>query len=648
MNVTPDKISVVGHSAQYEYSVVADTVVKLSGRWYFKHDTERVVRIKDMSGNRRFYRINSPLLFYDPIDERYYLKSEAVVVDGVYLNPRSSNVVKTVDDKYARRNFCVEISPGRHVLKTDSTRLVMGPNGMLIAAAGTIPMAPVYQAKRNLGYLLAVPTKTAYKSTDYIVLDGVVYAKRDITEIMGSNGEISVYFYIDSANEPLLTESVLPNPGLDTMDVFRDFQDKTNPQLGRYVLVRAFVKDKDSYIIIPELNTAGFPGGVHVHINQRDYVLEAYKRFIEPRIISATPELVAQANKNFSDAGPDENLATHLVPVPEPFAGKQALFSVPGGVGLLLSTTRSRTDRVGGLHYSFGVELETSNGLLTQKLAAGFPGLRCVGDRSIGAGEYVTPPLFGSVGVRYLADLCGLLSKYTVVDDRCGLHIHVGFPLDTDMKFTRHTAVHAIKLGCLLEAELYQSLPLSRVPTLYHCHSILRWWDTDKDWRKYIGAYIFGPREKWVTSSNKPMKPFTFDGYLYGKEGMNAKINLGNWPEGRYKWLNIIPFMTSGGTHTLEFRIFSGTTSFDKIYHWLLTCMSFVHVVYNRPSMIRPGVTLTDVFDATFGKKRIDLVDSLNTFFQNRVAKFNRPIDYGYPVNHKGLDIDWDTLLYKK
>jgi hypothetical protein len=337
---------------------------------------------------------------------------------------------------------------------------------------------------------------------------------------------------------------------------------------------------------------------------------------------AATKQL--KAAMKYMDDGLDENQAKVVKKISQPWPGKHPIFN-PSKWEPIISKTSKLT---GGMKYTFGLEVETSQGLLPNALAESLPA-NIVGDRSIGAGEYVSPVLHGDEGIQYVKDMCEMLATHTLVDDRCGIHVHVG-GMDgikgvAEGDFDRHFAINAIKLGCQIEPELYLSCPESRKPTLKHCHSIMRWADIDdKNWREYLGAYVFGPEESWKT-------PWSFEAYRYGEEGMRRTNKVDTWCGGRYKWLNLVHVLTKSSFNTCELRIFPGSTNFEKIYNYILTSMAFVWFVENKANRIVKGdVTFEEMLTAPFTKTP-EIGEQLVSFYQARTKRFNRSLDSMYP-----------------
>jgi len=339
-----------------------------------------------------------------------------------------------------------------------------------------------------------------------------------------------------------------------------------------------------------------------------------YRNVIELARREETDKIRAAINKNFSDQGPDENQAPIINPKFQTWPGKHILYRNANNP--VISKTMKM---LGGMGYTFGVEFETSAGVLSQKEAEEVD-LLTVGDRSIGAAEYVSPVLHGDDGLAFVKRALDMLKDKTLVDDRCGLHIHIGGMKDTPRVtmplLNKEFAVRAIKLGTQIEEDLYRISPPNRKPELYHCHSIMRYKDIDhKNWEDYLGSYVFGPKESWDD-------PFDFGDYTYGEEGRRGTNSVGTWCGGRYKWLNLVHAVTKSSHKTCEFRIFAGTTNYEKVYAYILISMAFVWLVENRPALVETA-TLNTMIEAAYAKSPEQL-SFLKTFIAERTAKFGR------------------------
>lgn len=265
----------------------------------------------------------------------------------------------------------------------------------------------------------------------------------------------------------------------------------------------------------------------------------------------------------------------------------------------------------GGIGYTFGVELETSNGMLPRTIVSQL-GLDAVGDRSIGALEYVTEPLHGDLGLRKLMRQASVLGKYCTVDDRCGVHIHVGGAEGAETPvFNRLFSVRAIMLGCQIEKDLFGLLPDNRMSRtasngLSYCGSILDFSNTSiKNGRERLSSFVLGHPDGFRPEEFKEGAPVP-----------EFRDSLNRWVSTRYKWLNLVNCNTSndgrrngGGFRTIEFRAFNGTLNPIDLRAFLLISLSFVKFIETHPDRIDAGgVTLVSMVQSVLSGEPLNFI----------------------------------------
>lgn len=603
----PDNISIVGNGDKlFSYATVEDTVVKITGK-YYRRDSTEIIRLRNEEGKLRFYRKDSPHIILTDTGLYIHKKNAILTEDGIYFDPGSPNIIK-IDSKYYRTVYCCIIDNISYI-KTDprvasmygnSQRYLLKTNSILLSSA--FHKIGSYMPKGGN----VVQTKSGHWTIkDYCqeVIDG------DTAEL--------VYYH---QNEVDILKT-------GTLTALHEFQDKTNPQEDR-LIYKKYLKTEANKFVNSQL-LPGITEPIKIHIDRVPYFENIVSTLIMPRLQAKAAELKKSIDTNFSDLDDTENRAKVFKTVARPWPGKQSIY-MPQNYGHVIGKTFKTT---GGLQYSFGIEFETSQGLLTERCMEDVS-LFAVGDRSIGAAEYVTPPMMGDAGIEKLKLMCKVLNAHTLVDDRCGLHVHVGTLFSPTKEgdlpkavqspsFSQGYLMNIINLSSYIEEELFSSLPKNRTPTLYHCHSIRRFAGINKtNFSAYLGAFIFGPKEVWVDDKNNLLPLFNFEDYKLNRN-RNHNTNVGTWAEGRYKWLNLIHSFCNKQHKTTEFRIFSATTVFEKVYAYLMTSMALVYVADNKPSIIKVGVTLSQVFKAAY-PKHLQLQAFLNTFYEERKIKFNR------------------------
>jgi hypothetical protein len=347
---------------------------------------------------------------------------------------------------------------------------------------------------------------------------------------------------------------------------------------------------------------------------------ELEERYIEDRYLYLTgsiDEAKAHVAKNYSENGPDENQAEIIdVKYVRQRGGREILDFRDG----IIKSPSSK--RFGSIRYTFGVEVETTYGRIpNEELQANK--LAIVSDGSIRAGEYVTGALHGDLGFRNLQALMRLISTYCLVSNEGAGHVHIGGAL-----FNRRFSVLAIMAGCQVEEEMFMMQPPNKNPRTKYCSGISKdWgespvdgkrWSRDyshisfSNWREVLGEYVFGRS--------------------FGRD-MNSLHDVPRWNKYRHKWLNLINCNSVGRFDTIEFRIFGVTTSFDKMYCYVLISMAFVWFVENKQGRIlelnkefaetREGLKLEEMVTSAYSH-RSDISDMLITFINERKQKFNR------------------------
>lgn len=252
----------------------------------------------------------------------------------------------------------------------------------------------------------------------------------------------------------------------------------------------------------------------------------------------------------------------------------------------------------GGIGYTFGVELETSFGIVP-KLSLYEKQLEAVGDRSIGSLEYVTKPLHGNNGMNYIYDICTLISRYCAIDDRCGIHVHIGGKEGCETpSFTREFSILSIMLGTMIEKEMFSLLPSNRMDRMSasgvpYCGSILNFSSTNlNNGEKMLSHYVFGNDRGF-------------------NDDQNENTELHRWVSTRYKWLNLVNCNTrnsgrrgSGGFRTIEFRQYNASLNPTDLFVFILMSMSFVKFVENNKSdIVKGGVTLDYMLKNTLNEE---------------------------------------------
>ena len=322
--------------------------------------------------------------------------------------------------------------------------------------------------------------------------------------------------------------------------------------------------------------------------------------------------LVKSLNSNYEDRGHDENNAKMISGDYGREGGGIKLS--PNASTAIISPTYLRT---GGIRYTYGVEFETAAGTLTDADCSVL-NIERWGDRSIPAHEYVTPPISGDYGMRYISEICNVLANKTLVNNECALHVHVGGWKDPRIDspiFNRMVVSSALKLGAMIEDDMFSIVPSFRAG------------------RSHVGSNnsLAAYKKMGIENADKLLAGFLFgrgdNGVLEYQFGSsyNKKTSISRWDHSRYRWLNLMHCGTNSRMETLEIRIFPGTTSFPKVQNYILLSLAFLWAAENRQAAIwkEKITTLKELIKRAY-RKSPKIIRKLNNFIDERKTKFKR------------------------
>lgn len=307
-----------------------------------------------------------------------------------------------------------------------------------------------------------------------------------------------------------------------------------------------------------------------------------------------------------------------------------------------------------GLKYTFGVEIETINGIVNpvHYYNNGPLNMKCVRDGSLRwengqeyGGEYVTGVLKGDSGMKQLYNILKIIDKYCTVDSRCGVHVHIG-----SMYVSKFFNVLSYLLGEKLQDEMFLLSPLSRrhndtCGKLPKSNTLYRIDELGYDMGIEQAYYdLFQKISNGRKNDSKVNKSNMHPG---GRYTDRYSRNIAPQDLYRYKIINYVPcfFNMKGGerlsgqinngikSYTLEFRSHHGSTCFKDIKNWILICMAFVNYAENHQGDIiyKEKITLSDIINAAYGNKKINncsLADMLNEHVLKLKEKFCKVDDF--------------------
>jgi len=238
-------------------------------------------------------------------------------------------------------------------------------------------------------------------------------------------------------------------------------------------------------------------------------------------------------------------------------------------------------DNVGSKR-KFGVELEISGCRHHGGLRGKTPfGVKYDGSLSSGK-EFVSPVLQGDEGLEAVSNLCAFGREHDwTVDSSCGYHVHVD-------------------CGDLNNAQL------ASVAVGYTA--------TEDVWARFVS-------KKRAGNSYCDRLPYSVDD-IRG-QGFNYILER---TDDRYHWLNWQAYQRH---HTVEIRLHSGTTNYDKVANWVKIHTRFVDALAKLPER--------EVYDLFAGKSVVqkfaaimDIISddgTLRSYYMKRAAKMKQPIE---------------------
>ena len=323
----------------------------------------------------------------------------------------------------------------------------------------------------------------------------------------------------------------------------------------------------------------------------------------------------------------------------------------------LKSNSYALTD---GYKYTFGVELETTSGILPEHAAHGL-NAECMRDGSISSGEYVTGVLSGDDGIQQLNKLMYEVNRRCTFDNTCGLHIHIG-----SADFTKKFTVAAFCLSQIIKKELFSIVNPSRrnnryctdIPNTLNKVTYKNILDDDFVQECYLNIFEFLKDGESMETS-----PIT-DKY---PKYQSHKMRRGWGRAPRYTWLNLLPcnfvrldrenisndqIYGKSLAHTLEFRLHQGTLDFMSTYNWLLLCISYVSYCEQYADSIieayfkKDKIYLKDIFNAIysakFRNKLIEYIENKKSFY---TSSSNIKINEELITNTKFKENEYNTIL---
>lgn len=265
------------------------------------------------------------------------------------------------------------------------------------------------------------------------------------------------------------------------------------------------------------------------------------------------------------------------------------------------------------LRYTFGLEFETSEGIVPENLCFR-DGLIPLRDGSITGLEYSTVVLKGNEGLNLLAQQVETLKKYTVFNKECSLHIHLGgFPL-TDKSLFR---LYKLCLHLQNTGELASLLPPLTFRTSAYKNSGKDYCRPLPEYRDFKDLYYALVGEPFLGSFEQPHP---------NDPSRNQKWHIPT----RYYWINFINAFCYKVNKTIEFRFLRPTYNLRKILVWMYIMNAILAFSEDRTMADLRNITFSKIFRRVYPEdlaKKLDLeVIKLQILVQTQVRNSNDKI----------------------
>lgn len=240
--------------------------------------------------------------------------------------------------------------------------------------------------------------------------------------------------------------------------------------------------------------------------------------------------------------------------------------------------------------YSYGFEIETSNGEVEDKVIHDF-GFTTVYDGSIGGHELVSKPLLASELIN-VQQLVSLLPYSCSIDRMCSLHIHIG-----SIPRTETNLIKLYDIYYKLQDELWSLVPPYKKEISY-----LK--NLEKD---YVKTLIKLPS---LTTDNI-LKFFSLPTSFSRLKELSDYLNSSQkWTiRGRYHFINFINYICKS-EGTIEIRLLQSTFNYKLIETWLLINTLIIDYALNNPlTEPKTKISLEDVVRGS----------SLNTLLKDKL-----------------------------
>lgn len=250
------------------------------------------------------------------------------------------------------------------------------------------------------------------------------------------------------------------------------------------------------------------------------------------------------------------------------------------------------------LKYTFGVEIETHNGVIPENKCYKL-GLIPLRDGSINGIEYATIPLSGPEGVESIYNAYETVHKHCTVSKSNSVHLHLGgYPR------TKEAIVALYTLLFQIQDELYTYFPsgyrnTASIKQRDYCSPLPLIRAGRGSYQVKLDAR-FESLYEWISGGE------TFQNFSLAEHPGDRSGNHKWQVLQRYKNVNLISLIF-GSRGTVEFRIHNPTIDPNKIVNWLLICSAILKYAEEHTdelinSTLNSSKSLFDIIKSVYSK----------------------------------------------
>ena len=245
--------------------------------------------------------------------------------------------------------------------------------------------------------------------------------------------------------------------------------------------------------------------------------------------------------------------------------------------------------------YSFGLEFETSGGILPEHRCKEL-GLIPLRDGSINGHEYTTIPMIGEDGINLLMNQMNELKGKCAFNKECSVHVHFGnFPLNENTILNLYNICYSLQdeLGGMFPAYIYNTAKYKKGGKDY-CKKLPQKFDSIHS----LYYFLSEQRSEWSGrfTNQHPKDP-------------NRDRKWENHQ--RYYWINFINLLFGNNAKTVEFRIHTPTFNSSKIINWLFMCTAILNYAEKFDNKIDyKNITLNDIMMFSYDDRTAGVINS--------------------------------------